>query len=67
MVHCFVEDGDLVECSCCGKEMLVEHGAEICPICGHSGYLGWLSGVKAHQETNVDELGEQNVDWDWCT
>ncbi len=46
------EYGDLVQCSNCGRVMLVNKGEKICPCCDENGSLMW---VDEQQEYNGTE------------
>ena len=36
--------GDLVQCTWCGKRMLVNLGEDVCPACNTEGTLSWIEG-----------------------
>ena len=53
--------GDLVQCSNCGRTMLVDIGEEICPECNENGTLMW---VDDKQEYSIYDSNLLLVDTD---
>ena len=56
MIKAYVEVGDHVRCNNCDTEMLVPHGADICPNCGYNGALAWVSEDEDKKEASDDEF-----------
>lgn len=61
-IECYVEQGDHVKCIDCGKEMLIEYGAENCPHCG-SPNLSWASENVDERESSIDKFDEKSMGW----
>ena len=56
MIKAYVDCGDHVRCSNCDEEMLVPYGASICPNCGKSWSLDWVSENEDEKEADIDQL-----------
>lgn len=56
------QEGDLVHCNNCEKDMLVDIGTDTCPCCKKAGTLSWKCEPREYSLEEVDTLNKPLVE-----